>query len=320
MNTYCFFKEKLSANDKRCYDALVQGLLSTQRSIDLGFVRGDIATIVQAVMSDNPMIFHAGDNITYSGLSGVQIRPKYTMSPEQKERANRAVLLNAQTIANRARKVGDEWQTVLNLHDQLASKVIYDLTEPNAHTAFSVLVHDRGVCDGISKAFKLCCDLLSVKCIFVNGKAKQTASSPFDAHAWNKVNVNGVWYNIDVTFDLACSQGGTVGHGYFLVSDGDIAPTHRADVATVACTSNGDYFGKTGYVYHSADGLTRYLVEKMDKLPFKLEIKFDPSVNMTGAPNEVIRAAQNALATLRRQGYISIRYAEEARAATLMVE
>ncbi len=60
-------------------------------------------------------------------------------------------------------------------------------------------------------------------------------------HAWNQVKVDGVWYNIDVTWDDPDS-GSTIYYDYFCVSDDVFLKEHDAEeiCGAFACNNSLD--------------------------------------------------------------------------------
>lgn len=64
-----------------------------------------------------------------------------------------------------------------------------------ANTAWGNLVYHEGQCSGYARSFKALCDAMDVPCYYV----KQNNGSDTGSHQWNIVNVDGSWYNIDMT-------------------------------------------------------------------------------------------------------------------------
>lgn len=65
------------------------------------------------------------------------------------------------------------------------------------------------VCDGLSKAYVLMCNIEGIDCYKVNGTVSEDATSQPGNHAWNKVRIedaerglNG-WFNVDTTWGVA---------------------------------------------------------------------------------------------------------------------
>lgn len=162
-----------------------------------------------------------------------------------------------------------QYETVHAIHDYIAYNTGYDeelylkyLDDPksvsNSHNSFNlagVLKDGLAVCDGISKTFNLLCGIEGIRAVRIEGEYAG------GAHAWNKVEIDGEWYNVDVTLDSARidvngSKGQYLHHGFFLVSDDDIKSSpygaHRADPSYGANPVNFDA-PKTYPVYESLE-------------------------------------------------------------------
>ena len=94
--------------------------------------------------------------------------------------------------------------------------------------ARGVLIDKKAVCEGYAAAFKAFMDELSIPCKLVSGKASSNGDFTGRVnHAWNRVEVGGVWYQIDVTWDDPVpDQKGKVRYKYFLLSEEEMNKTH----------------------------------------------------------------------------------------------
>lgn len=136
---------------------------------------------------------------------------------------------NTQTL-EKARQVHDsvvtpqmsEYDQVKAFHDYLVNNTTYGGTSNRMFTAGGALVDGYAVCDGYAMAFDLLCYLSGIECVRVTGYAGES-------HAWNKVRVNGSWYNIDVTWDDPVSNRPMLIYDYFLISDAAISRDHVQD-------------------------------------------------------------------------------------------
>ena len=81
------------------------------------------------------------------------------------------------------------------------------------------LTYKKGVCFDYSLLFKELCCAFGVNCYYANG----TAGSP---HAWNIVEVDGTYYQVDATWDAGKSP---EQYRYFLVSDRTMARDHTLE-------------------------------------------------------------------------------------------
>lgn len=118
-----------------------------------------------------------------------------------------------------------EYEQVKAFHDYLVRHVTYDGNAPHCFDAYGALVDGRAVCDGYSIAFDLLCYLSGIDCIRVLGTSSNALGT--GGHAWNKVKVNGSWYNVDVTWDDPLGNySNNIFYDYFLVSDNVLARDH----------------------------------------------------------------------------------------------
>ena len=66
-------------------------------------------------------------------------------------------------------------------------------------TAYGSLVNGKAICGGYSKGFKAVMDRLDIPCVCVQGYSVSGGKNV--AHMWNYVEVEGLWYAVDVTFN-----------------------------------------------------------------------------------------------------------------------
>jgi hypothetical protein len=71
-------------------------------------------------------------------------------------------------------------------------------TTKNAHSIFGFFVDGKIVCDGYAYAAQAMLTELGVPCIMLLG------TGGGGSHAWNKVQINGNWYNLDVCWNDTC--------------------------------------------------------------------------------------------------------------------
>lgn len=68
-------------------------------------------------------------------------------------------------------------------------------------TSYGALVNGKAICGGYAKAFKAVMDRLEIPCVCVQGYAKRNDAAQYEAHMWNYVEVEGMWYAVDVTYN-----------------------------------------------------------------------------------------------------------------------
>ena len=111
------------------------------------------------------------------------------------------------------RELPTEYERVRAAHDLLCELADYDYEYFNggrdeAHRILGFFIHQKVVCDGYANVYQWMLAYLGTKSYVVVGKAE-------GSHAWNKVKLEGAWYNVDVCW----SDTGSDQEKYFLKSD-----------------------------------------------------------------------------------------------------
>ena len=114
-----------------------------------------------------------------------------------------------------------EYETIRQIHDKLIDLVNYndpvaeklfsmEKGQDLAHTAYGALVADSqgnphyAVCDGYTLAFEYLLQQCGIESIFIGGMAGASEEQA-GGHAWNMVKMDGIWYEVDTTWDDAGS-------------------------------------------------------------------------------------------------------------------
>lgn len=82
-----------------------------------------------------------------------------------------------------------------------------------------VFINSLAVCNGYATSFQLCMDILGIPCDIVTGSSRESGGG----HAWNRYQLDGEWYQIDLTWD---DMIGFVGYKYFNLTDEHMLDTH----------------------------------------------------------------------------------------------
>lgn len=87
-----------------------------------------------------------------------------------------------------------EYQKVKKIHDYIINHIAYDLSVTN-NSAYEGLKNKATACQGYANlAYKMLTDA-GIACRVITGEAGG------EAHAWNIVRINDLWYNLDCTWD-----------------------------------------------------------------------------------------------------------------------
>lgn len=111
-----------------------------------------------------------------------------------------------------------DFEKVKKIHDYIINNSSYDTTATN-YSAYANLIGKSSTCQGyMSIAYKMFTEA-GIPCRIITGVGND------DSHGWNIVKLDGMWYNIDCTWDdpLTKSRKNLLLYEYFLKSDKDFS-------------------------------------------------------------------------------------------------
>ena len=90
----------------------------------------------------------------------------------------------------------------MKIHDYLVDTIEYDSTYQaiGSYGIYGALIGKTCVCEGYAKSLKYLANAAGIKCEIMQGTATNS-SGKTESHAWNCVKINGIWYEIDPTWD-----------------------------------------------------------------------------------------------------------------------
>lgn len=130
---------------------------------------------------------------------------------------------NAVQIINKAMPVRPKSQKemVRKIYCYMADKYHYSKSindrgdYPKDSYYLTTMLHDHGVCSGISKCFTYVLRLLDIPVLTVYGDADGARNGNKGGHCWNMVKLNGKYYHLDLTWDCCCRTNSK----YYLLDD-----------------------------------------------------------------------------------------------------
>ena len=126
-----------------------------------------------------------------------------------------------------------ETERALTVYDYLIEKIEYAYESDGvtaedatwAHNAAGGALYGLGVCETYAETYDYFCGLFGLECLNVTGLAGDFSSTDnYGRHAWNVVEIDGVWYTIDATWGDAKY----LSRQWFGKSATEFAETHRA--------------------------------------------------------------------------------------------
>ena len=174
-------------------------------------------------------------------------------------------------------------QKVKAINDYLVMNVVYDgtlldmayqnynkLVEYNGFYLEGVFFDKKAVCEGISKAFTVLCNIEGIPCVSVVGYDKSNPRGV--GHAWNKVYVNGSWYIADATSNgvIVNDQFEIMTYSYLLTSEKYFSEKYiGTNYTDLLCEDIYNVYALSTYTHDNA--VYDLSIDSKDELKFMLE-------------------------------------------------
>ena len=257
---------------------------------DLNKLKSDVIASFRAFELDHPEVFWLNGSIKLRVLtvtiSGVQTSyifmtivddSGFTMriteyaaagaienAVRQRDAAVAAILAQIPAGAN-ARQIVTNLNKWFTLHNEYNRSADLSAIGYTPHRSLKALTGNYGtngpVCDGYSRAVKVICDKLGIPAILDTGNATNNGHS--ELHMWNRIQVDGVWYGFDCTWDDPIVKGkngvvsGYENENFLLVGNDTIV--------------NGAKFGSSHPSNKTAGGTTGVLFSTLTVNPEAIE-------------------------------------------------
>ena len=199
-----------SEQTRIAWDLLTNGMAKGEETIDLSdacMPKSLLSDIYHGILDEDPRMWYVSGTCEYTTDSNGfvdEVYPRYMTNDWgkvslMKDRYEEAMGNLLASIPPEEDEVG----RIRSLHDSITEACSYnkecsndpngyDVTlDDNPYGAYAAIVQGRAVCRGYALAYKDACQRLGIEC-----EVTRTHT-----HEWNKVRVDGNWYNVDLTFD-----------------------------------------------------------------------------------------------------------------------
>ncbi|MER1998506.1 MAG: transglutaminase domain-containing protein [Lysinibacillus sp.] len=143
-------------------------------------------------------------------------------------------------IASELTKPGmTDFEKVLAVNDYVVTNTVYHKNPSTSpHHAYALLKEGKGVCQAYALVTYRLLKEMGIEARYVVGYAGE-------AHAWNSVKIDGVWYHLDTTWNDPSFNGGDLGGGvsykYFLVTTEQLKKDHSWEEENSPAASDTRY-------------------------------------------------------------------------------
>ena len=302
-----FYYDKLNLDQKKIYTSVAnsvkklekEAVVKFDKGFDMSYISEDVKEAMESFFNDHPEIFYLNTDyqiLTNSSAFGNSVKIFLGYSVENLEELQEKISIIKSGIQEIIKDINVDdtiYQKELKIHDNIAKNIEYydydNITTIPAmyHTAYSGITEKKAVCDGFTKLFQLALNEIKINSILVTGKLDS------DPHAWNMVQLDGKWYNVDLTSDKTIKdKEGIVIHSYFNVTNDSIMKTHvfdTLDILPIADSEEYNYYVKENKVIKSVDNfVTKFesiLLDNKDNS--LLELRIDESIS--SVPEKIVR-------------------------------
>ena len=223
--SFRYYEGRLAGAEREAYRAIRISLQSCAKSFSAPRIdTRRLGEIFNMIKLDDPFIFHA-DALSFRApaeASHVTVTPRYSMKKQEYEATKATVEKRISRIMADAEGLSP-LKAEKYIHDYIIKNVRYDkLKKAYSHEVTGSLCHGIGVCEGMSKTFKLLCDASGIECIVATGigvPPESATGKREERHAWNIVIFGERAAGVDVTFDRALTAEGRIRYDFFNVPD-----------------------------------------------------------------------------------------------------
>lgn len=238
-NGYRYYYTVLNKRDKKIYDLIVRGVGGFQSQIRIPPTDiSRVERIINYIRLDIPEFFYIKTTRmsiigSYVAMLIYEYRFGHNVVYDILMESENAIC----DITKRCYRLSD-FDKVREIHDYLISVCDYkNIDAPYSHEMPGAILYGCAVCEGISKAFKFIADRVGLNAICVCGELKKNC----EQHAWNKVQIDGKYTNVDVTFDRCLSMDEHIRYDYFGICDYDLKDRTENESNVPAYTSYNYY-------------------------------------------------------------------------------
>ncbi len=238
-----YYYSQMDKQQQKIYQIMMSGLVSISQSFDVPRIDGtEFSDIFYQLRLDHPEIFYVStfQYSFYPDSTLVKFKPTYLFGKSKIKEHQVAMKARVEKLA-RVVKDKNEWEKEQYIHDFICENVTYDkLKKQYSHEIIGPLGQGVGVCEGIAKSVKVLCDQLMIPCIVAISENNPEKNIKY-RHAWNVIQIEGIWYHLDATFDHSLGKE-EPRYDYFNLDDQNMFKDHEPVIYKLPVCKEGNRF------------------------------------------------------------------------------
>ena len=197
-----YYYQQLTAREKHLMAELYQSIMAFETSVSVEeneYTLKELQNAYEALNLDCPELFQidGGYQYTYNDTPEktiISVNPDYRLSQAQYAQRCSQMRGVLQTIRQDSAFGTTDYSHECAIYRYLISHCQYRIEAGLTEAADGPLVYGYAQCSGYARAFSLLLRCCGIPAFQINGSAGGD-------HSWTYVNINGNWYQCDVTFD-----------------------------------------------------------------------------------------------------------------------
>lgn len=225
--------QQLDKREQKLYAALCEGIEEYRETIVLPevYTKEVYERVYLLAAEQEPQFFYLDEIYETADKIGA-VNMFYDTEKDEIRRMTARMNITADRILKLAETKSTDAEKLAVIHDEIARNCKYS-DGPHQNDAYGCLVNGKAKCEGYAKAFLYVARRGGMHVMNVTGTIRSGEN-----HVWNIAEIDGAYYNIDVTWDDDDEFKGSVVHCCFAVPDADFSD-HNADLSSYqppACT------------------------------------------------------------------------------------
>ena len=266
---YC--RSLLSEEEKVLYDRVAEAVNTFQSSVFLGTVGEEaLERIWWSVYYDHPECFWMDNGYSftvseYDGQMDYELILRFTMD-ENDAAVSRAEIESIRDDLAAELEGASAYEKVKAVYEYMINNTAYDY-DYDDQSLCAAMLSGRAVCAGYTKSMQYLLMSMGFTTLYVQGDVLESG----EPHAWNVVNIDGNWYQVDATHGDPLTDDGSqvLSYAYLCLTTDEILRSRTvSDRYTVpSCTSTEhNYYRQAGkYIEaYDTDQLTQMLVRMVE--------------------------------------------------------
>lgn len=180
-------------------------------------------------------------------------------------------------IINMAQKEKNVYESIKAVYAYFVKNFEYAYNQKNElkyHSALSVFLYRKSVCEGFALALSNVFNRLGIPCGIITGYSGLNGSP--GAHAWNVVELDKRYYHLDVTWDICTKNKGSEMFDYFLLDERLVQKDHHWNDASIplATDNTKELYANKGLCCYDERECIRIIVSGLKQKKTNIGFRF----------------------------------------------